>query len=148
MASRANLVIVDPSELLNMACSADSAGRWPGHTFDGLNAIKLCALLSLLKGGSPDATGENHTAVSVRRRQRSDDEHPGVSTVPPEDIAELAMTAAMEETELDRLAMDCGAAEAFSDWSEWEVSDLLRRIGDLAETAMLHEKCLVLRSGY
>ena len=146
MGSHSNLLIADQDELENLACSDDPARRWPGFAFSGLDVVKICALLSLLKGGSPD--GEPlATAGDVEGHGHEGKAPPHASTLGPDDVAELAVTAGMEDSELDELAMDWGSTHSFLGWSEWEVGELLRRIGDLAETAMLQEKCLVLWHG-
>jgi hypothetical protein len=143
---KSNLVIADPGDFEEVASSDDPASHWHGFTFNGLDRVKLCALLSLLKSGSPDGEFEEYLDwVSADGRRSESDERPCVSTVRPDEVAELAVTAAMEDAELDQLAMEWGATEEFAGWSEWEIGELLRRIGDLAETAMLQEKCLILR---
>ena len=145
MVSHSNLLIADRDDVENLACSDDPGCRWPGFAFNGLDGVKIFALLSLLKGGSPD--GESLATAGAYGHGPGGNDPPHVSTVGPDDVAELAVAAAMGDSELDELAMDWGATQSFMGWSEWEVGELLRRIGDLAETAMLQEKCLVLWHG-
>jgi hypothetical protein len=59
-------------------------------------------------------------------------------------VAELARVAAMDETEFEKLAVGWAATEEFNGWSGAEVRELLRQLGDLAESASLQEKCLML----
>ena len=54
MGSHSNLLIADRDDVENLACSDDPGRRWPGFAFNGLDGVKIFALLSLLKGGSPD----------------------------------------------------------------------------------------------
>jgi hypothetical protein len=74
-------------------------------------------------------------------------ELPVVHVVNPEAVATLAAVAAMEGDELRELAEAWSATEEFSGWTDAEATELLRAIGDLAESASLENKCLFLWQG-
>jgi hypothetical protein len=61
-----------------------------------------------------------------------------------DEVAELAAVAGMEGDELVRLSGAWGGTSEFEGWSGSDVSELLRAIGDLAESAALECKCLLL----
>jgi hypothetical protein len=75
------------------------------------------------------------------------DEGPVVFAVHADEVAALAAVVAMERDEFDRLSEAWGSTEEFEGWSKPEVSELLRAIGDLAESASLEGKCLLLWQG-
>jgi len=143
-----NLIIADPEDIEKVASDERPTSRFPGFACSGLDCVKLGALLSLLKGGWAGSETELVSeGLPLQDLELQSGEQAWVSAIDRDDVAELAVTAALEDSELDQLALDWGATESFVGWSEWEVWELLRRIGDLAEAAMLKEKCLVLRHG-
>jgi hypothetical protein len=50
----------------------------------------------------------------------------------------------LEEPEFDSLAASWAATEEFNGWSQTDVKDLLRELGDLAETALAKDKILMI----
>jgi hypothetical protein len=67
-----------------------------------------------------------------------------VDVIPEKMVAALASVAALPDGDFDRLAASWGETEEFEGWEEAEVADLLRLVGDLAETAQLEGKTLLL----
>jgi hypothetical protein len=64
--------------------------------------------------------------------------------VRPEQVAELAAVAGLDDDEFEALAEAWAATEEFAGWSAAEVRDLLREMGDLAESALLQDKWVML----
>jgi hypothetical protein len=64
--------------------------------------------------------------------------------VKPEQVAELAAVAGLDDAEFEALAESWATTEEFAGWSGADVRELLRELGDLAESASLQGKCLML----
>jgi len=72
------------------------------------------------------------------------EEGPVVIGVKPKQVAELATVAGLDEAEFEALAASWAATEEFAGWSGSDVRELLRELGDLAESASLQGKCVML----
>jgi hypothetical protein len=103
----------------------------------------LCTLLSLLKTGSPDAQFERYLSL-VEPVSEPAEEGPVVVAVKPEQVDELAIVAGLEGAKFEALAALWAATEEFAGWSGSDVRELLRKLSDLAESASLQGKCLML----
>ena len=138
-----DLVIADLSEAQAVADSDEPCREWEGFSFKGLDHVKLCTLLSFLESGSPGQEFERFLnlidAVSTPTEKGA-----LVFAVLPEQVAQLAAIAAMDDDEVRRVAIAWGATDELNDWRDSEVADLLRTIGDLADTGALQGKCLLL----
>jgi hypothetical protein len=64
--------------------------------------------------------------------------------LPLEMVRVLGTIAALNDTDFDQLAQSWRDTDEFAGWEEAEVIDLLRQIGDLAETSQLENKTLFL----
>jgi hypothetical protein len=142
MGVQTDVVIADPDEAQALANTDDPAAARQGFTFSGFDCVKLGTLISLLKTGGPDAGLERclHRIDVVRASSR---EETVVSVVPPELVAEVVAVAGLEGAEFDALAASWEATEEFAGWSRADVRELLRQLGDLAESASLRGKCLM-----
>ena len=137
----AQLVAADLSEARAVLDSDDPVRSWDGFIDKGLDALRLTALWSLAETGLPDdrlverleALGEIHDPEEGR----------WVLIIPPRMLAALA-SLAEEPEELEHLAGFLGSTDEFDGLDEPEVLDLLRLVGDLAETAELGRKTLLL----
>jgi hypothetical protein len=138
-----DLVIADLDEAPAVAASDSPVAEWAGFTFNGLDSVKLCTLLSVLRSADPLVGFERYLAL-VQDVGSPGAKGPSVCAVAPDQVAELAGVAAMEEDEFDRVAAAWGKTEEFEGWSESETTELLRAVGDLAESASLDRKCLLL----
>ena len=96
-----------------------------------------------LTAGSPDAEFERYLSV-VEPVSTGTEEGPVVVAVMPEQVAELAAVARMDADEFEPLASSWAATEEFAGWSASDVQQLLRELGDLADSALLQGKCLML----
>lgn len=143
MGLQTDIVIAHPDEAQAIADSDGPATDRPGFTFNGFDRVQLCTLLSLLKAGGPDTDFE-HYLDRIEVFNASSGEWPVVSVAPNELVVELAAVAGLEESEFGALASAWAATEEFAGWSAADVRDLLREIGDLAESASLQGKCVML----
>ena len=143
MGVQTDVVIADQSESQDIAISDSPAATWDGFTFSGFQNVHLCTLLSLLKAGSPSAEFDHYLKVVELITSRSQ-ESPVVFAVRPAEVSELASTASLEEEEFESLAQSWGATEEFDGWASDDVRELLRELGDLAESASLEGKCIFL----
>jgi hypothetical protein len=143
MGVQTDVVIADMDEAQAIAETATPTSEWEGFTFNGFDHVQLCTLLSLLKAGRPDAEFQLYLGI-VEPVAVGGEEGPVVVGVRPEQVAELAAVAGLEEAQFGSLAESWPGTEEFAGWSNTDVRDLLRELGDLAESASLQGKCLML----
>lgn len=143
MGVQTDVVIADLDEAQAIADTASPTAQWEGFTFNGFDHVHLCTLLSLLKTGSPDAAFDHYLHVTEPVSAPAD-EGPVVVAVKPEQVAELAVVAGLEDDRFQALAASWAATEEFAGWSASDVQELLRELGDLAESASLQSKCIML----
>ncbi len=143
MGVQTDVLIADLKDAQAVANASTPTTKWEGFTFNGFDHVQLCTLLSLLKAGSPDAEFEHYLGIVEPVSARTE-EGPVVVAVLPEQVAELSVVAGLDEPTFETLASSWAATEEFSGWSGADVRDLLRELGDLAESASLQGKCLLL----
>lgn len=143
MGVQTDVVIADVDEAQAIADTATPTAEWKGFTFNGFDHVQLCTLLSLLKAGRPNAEFQRYLSA-VEPVAVGGEEGPVVVAVRPEQVAELAAVAGLEGAEFESLAASWAATEEFAGWSGSDVRELLRELGDLAESASLQGKCLML----
>jgi hypothetical protein len=122
--------------------SGDPTNSWDGFAFKGVDRVRLITLWSLIESRSPDDRFQDRSET-VRVIQDEGDQR-SVDVIPEKMVAALASVAALPDGDFDRLAASWGETEEFEGWEEAEVADLLRLVGDLAETAQLEGKTLLL----
>jgi hypothetical protein len=138
-----DLVIAELAEAQAVADCDEPCREWEGFSCKGLDHVKLCTLLSLLQSGSPQQDFERFLDL-VDAVSAPTEEGALVFAVLPEQVAQLASVAAMGADEFRGVATAWGKTDELSDWHESEVADLLRKISDLADSAALQSKCLLL----
>src|SRR5262249_99559 len=115
---------------------------WDGFFCRGLDRIKLATLWALVEADSPDDRLEQR--LDAIRTIPDGDHGPWVDVLPPKMLASLAAIAAMEENDQESLAERWGQTEELDGWEASEVFDLVRSIGDTAESAQLENKTLLI----
>jgi hypothetical protein len=143
MGVQTDVVIANPDDAQAVADTDGPAAGRGGFTFNGFDRVQLCTLLSLIKAGGPDAEFERYLD-RIDVVSASSGEWPVVSVVRPELVTEVAAVAGLEAPEFEALAAAWAATEEFAGWSGSDVQQLLRELGDLAESASLQRKCLLL----
>ncbi|MCE9545695.1 MAG: hypothetical protein K8T25_09285 [Planctomycetia bacterium] len=143
MGVQSDLIIADLAEAQAVAETDCPAADWDGFTFNGLDNVKLCTLLSLLHAGDPTLKFDHYLNL-VDVASLPAEEGPVVFALKSQQVTELAAISSLEVAEFEKLAKSWGCTEELERWSGAEVSELLQAIGDLAETAMLERKCLLL----
>jgi hypothetical protein len=143
MGVQTDVVIADLEEAQAIADTVNPTAEWEGFTFNGFHHVQLCTLLSLLKTGDPSAEFDRYLDL-VEPVSASVEEGPIVFAVRPEQVVELATVAGLDEPEFESLAESWAGTEEFAGWSGADVRELLRNLGDLAESASLQGKCLML----
>jgi hypothetical protein len=138
------IVIGDLFEAQAIAASDDPAAGREGFSFRGFDRVQLCTLLSLMKSGGPDVEYERYLS-KIDVFSPSSGEWPVVSLVPAELVAEIAVVARFEGSDFEDLAASWQVTEEFVGWLRSDVRDLLQQLGDLAESASLQGKCLILQ---
>jgi hypothetical protein len=147
MGLMSHLLIADASDANAMAASDDPIADREGFSFQGLDNIWLCTLLSLLESGSADHDFDKYLDL-VELLENTPERGPWVYTVHPKEVNLLARAASLEEDELNDTADLWAKTEELEGIPPSDVKDLLRTIGDLADTAALQDKCLILWIGY
>jgi hypothetical protein len=143
MGVQTDVVIASPDDGPAIATSATPTAEWQGFTCKGFDHVQVCTLLSLLQEGSAYAAFERYLKV-VESVAVGGEEGPVVIGVRPEQVAELAAVAALEAAEFEGLAASWAATEEFAGWSAADVRELLRELGDLAQSASLQDKWVML----
>jgi hypothetical protein len=143
MGVQTDVVIADLDDAQTIAATATPTADREGFTFNGFDHVQVCTLLSLLKAGRPDAEFGRYLGV-VEPVAVGGEEGPVVVGIKPEQVAELAAVAGLDEAEFGTLAASWAATEEFAGWSGSDVRELLRDLGDLAESASHQGKCLML----
>jgi hypothetical protein len=137
-----HLLIADASEVDAVAASEEPSQTWDGFFCRGLDRIKLATLWALVEAGSADHGLEQR--LDAIRTIPEVDQGPWVDIIPPKMLGALASIAAMEEGEQESLAERWGETDELEGWEASEVFDLVRSIGDSAESAELENKTLLI----
>jgi hypothetical protein len=137
-----HLLVASPLEAQAIAAHEDPSRDWDGFYCRGLDGIKLVAMWSLVETGSTD--NEFERRMDSVMTVSTDENGPCVQVAPPSMVSALASIAALDEEEVRPLAAALVSMEDFEGWDEDEVIDLVRSVGDQAETASLAGKTLVL----
>jgi hypothetical protein len=146
MGMQSDLIIADLSDVPAIVCSVNPTTRWEGFTLNGLDNVKLCTLLSLLQTGDGSLDFDRYLRLIEMVGPPTDD-GPLVYAVHPAQVAELAEVAELDGDDFHRLARAWGRTEELEDWYEFDVAEMLRGIGSLAESASIGDRCLILRQG-
>ena len=142
----AQLVVADPFEADTVLSSDNPTDSWAGFAYKGLDKVRLITLWSLIESTSPDDRFEDRLeTVRVIRHQG---ELRSVETIPAEMLGALASVATLSDDDFDRLAKSWRRTEEFVGWEESEVLDLLRLVGDLADSACWKVKRFCCGSNY
>jgi hypothetical protein len=137
-----HLLVAHASEADVAAGSDEPHLTWDGFFCRGLDRIKLATLWALVESGSAD----DHLGARLDqiRTTPEGDRGPWVDIVPTKMLSALASIAAMEEDEKASIAEQWGRTDEFEGWDSADVLDLMRSIGDTAESAQLEGKTLLI----
>jgi hypothetical protein len=137
-----HLLVADACEADAVAAADESSQHWDGFFCRGLDRLKLTTLWALVEGSAADDRLEQR--LDEIRTIPDGDQGPWVDVIPTRMLASLATIAAMEEDEQQAIADRWGQTEELNGWEASEVLDLVRAIGDTAETAQLQNKTLLI----
>ncbi len=142
MSAIAQLVVAKPSDAKALLDSEAPLESWDGFAYTGLDRVRLITLWALAESASSDDQfDERLDAVRLIKHKDLDR---WVDILPPEMVATLRTITTLDDSEFDRLARSWRDTEEFEGWKADEVFDLLRQVGDLAETAKSENKSLFL----
>jgi hypothetical protein len=136
------LLVARPNEAEAVLASDEPSRTWDGFSYRGLDRIKLATLWALVESNF-DNDRLNDRLDQIRTIPQGD-KGPWVDILPTTMLSELASIAVMEEDDQARVAELWGKTNEFRYWDRSKVIDLLRSIGDAAETAQLDGKTLLL----
>lgn len=143
MGFHTDILTADVGEAQDIADSESPAANRRGFTFTGFDRVQVCTLLSLIESGSWDTHFDRHLDnIDVVRS--SADDWPVVSVIRPEQVEQLAAVASFEDAEFEKLADLWAATEEFEGWTQSDVRDLLRELADLADSARLECKSILI----
>lgn len=143
MAFQTDVLIASFDEVQAVADSDSPTADRNGFTFAGFDRVQVCTLLSLLESGTSDAQFDRYLDL-IDVVPSSTDDWPVVSVIRPEQVAQLAAVATLEDAAFEKLAASWAATEEFECWAGSDVRDLLRELADLADTARLERKCVMI----
>jgi predicted metal-binding protein len=143
MSIETHIVVASSKDAQTLADSDSPTLDREGFTFTGFDRVQVCTLLSLLATDNHESAFERYLdAVNVIRCSCS--EWPVVSVLNTSMVAELAKIASMDESEFDYLADAWAETEEFEGWSPTDLHDLLHDLGDLADSAAIQKKCIMI----
>jgi hypothetical protein len=136
------LVVADEGQATEVLRSDNPIAAWDGFTFRGLDDVRLITLWSLIDSGTTDdRISERSDGV---KRFESRNANRWVMVLPTRMVESLASVASLDGEDFDALVEKWVATEEFDVWEKDEVDQLLREVGDLAETANLVNSTMVL----
>jgi hypothetical protein len=138
------LVIAKPDAARAVCESDEPLTQYAGFTFKGLDNIKLATLLSLISCGSAGQQYEQWLAAVPMSVELGED-GPWAFALTHEAVETLASVASIDGDQFDQLATAWSSTEEFSGWQPDDTIELLRLLGDTAETATLNSEGLILR---
>ncbi|MEZ6142226.1 MAG: hypothetical protein R3B84_16835 [Zavarzinella sp.] len=142
MGVQSDLILARADAAEDIRASDSPSAEWDGFSFKGMDNVKIAMLLSLLSSQSPSADfGKWLDAIPTVGDEVNG---PWVFTLADNAVDALAAIASKEDEEFGTLAKSWGANKEFEGWEPDEVNELLRSIGDLAETATLEKKSMFL----
>jgi len=142
MGVHSHLIIADASEASTVSSSDEPSGKWQGFFYRSLDRVKLATLWALVEGGTADNRFDER--LDAIRAVPDSDQGPWVDIIPPQMLKSLADIAGMDEQEVDAIAEQWRRTDELQGWDALEVLELVRRIGDTAETAQLQNKGLLM----
>ncbi|QVL29914.1 hypothetical protein KIH39_13650 [Telmatocola sphagniphila] len=125
-----------------VASSAEPETTWDSFFCRGLDRLKLATLWALAEAGSEDDRLEQR--LDAIRTIPNGDQDPWVDIVPPKMLATLAAIAMMDDNEQASLGESWAQTEELDGWVATDVFNLVRDIGDSADSARLENKTLLL----
>jgi hypothetical protein len=142
MGVQSDLILAAADAADEIRASEDPATEWDGLSFQGMDNVKIATLLSLLSSRSPSKDYEKWLDAIPSICENGDD--PRVFVFADNAVRLLAAIASKEDEEFEEVARNWGATDEFEGWQPDDVNELLRNIGDLAETAVLEQKSMFL----
>lgn len=143
MGVQTDVVIADPDDGAAIAAAVTPTTKWEGFTFNGFDHVQVCTLLSLLKVGSPGVQFEHYLSL-IQPVAVGGDEGPVVIGIKPAQVAELATVAQLDDAAFQAVAASWAATDEFDGWLPADSQELLRALGDLAESALRQGKWVML----
>jgi hypothetical protein len=143
MSVLSDLLIADKAEAREIGECDTPVREWEGIELKALDPVRLSTLWAILT----DVTGvESVVALTSRFTllYEASDDGPWVSEVPCELRERLSPLAALEPEEIEPIARAWAATEEMQGWEYADVEETLREISDLADTARLMGKDLLL----
>jgi hypothetical protein len=138
------LVVADESDAEAIAASDNPTRDWDGISWKTIDAIKLSTLWAILGDSSLGVEEVMGRARQFPRLSRRTEDGPWVMGVPCRLIDLLAGLDGEDEARLVQVAEAWAVTEEFQGWEPSEVREVLRDIVDLADTARLEGKGLLL----
>jgi len=142
MSVQSDLILAPADAAEDIRASDGPAAEWDGFSFKGMDNVKIAVLLSLLSSQSPSTDYEKWLEMIPATGENEDG--PCVFAFADEAVEALAAVASTEGDEFEDLAKRWGATREFEGWQPDEVNDLLRSLGNLAETATLERQSMFL----
>ena len=143
MGVQTDVVIADLDEAPAIAEDVNPTVGRQGFTFNGFDHVQLCTLISLLKAGAPDVDFMRYLGA-VEPVALGGEEGPIVIAVKPEQVAELAAVARLKDADFASLASSWAATAEFAGWPGSDVQELLRELGNLADSAARQGKHIMI----
>lgn len=146
MGMMSHLLVADASEADAIVAAEEPTQAWDGFSYQGLDRVNLATFWAIVEAGLAEDRFEER--LDAIRTISASDRGPWVDILPAKMLHTLATIAAMDEAEQGTVAERWGQTDELEGWDAADVLDLVRSIGDTAETALLRTKTLILWTGY
>lgn len=143
MSVLSDLIIADPQEAQDVAQCDEPARDWEGIEIKTLDPVTLGSLWAILtKASEAEAVGKLVDQIALLHNVS--DNGPWVYEIPRQLRDALAEVSGMETEEVQPVAEAWAATDELKGWEYEEVESVLREVADLADTARLLGKDLLL----
>jgi hypothetical protein len=138
------LVIASRSEAASVAESESPTRTWQGVVWKGLDQIKLASVWCLLDSEPLQVDNVVECSMQFELLAETTENGPWVFAVPSACRDKLAELSGDDEGEIQAVVRDWAATDELIDWDQSDVAELLQSIIQLADTAKLEGKDLLL----
>ncbi len=137
------LVIADPQEALDVAHCGEPTRDWDGFEIKTLDPVTLGSLWGILtKVSNAEAVGQLVDHIGLLHQVSENG--PWVYGIPSQLRDTLAGVSGMEDNNVRPIAEEWAATDELEGWEYEDVEATIREVADLADTARLQDKQLLL----
>lgn len=138
------LIIASASDASLVAESLSPCENWQGFVWKGLDHIKLATLWCIIAGEELEVDHVVERSEQIEMTNSASEEGPWVFVIPTELRNILAELAREDDEKIQAVARDWATTEELEEWEFSDVTGMLQETIDLADSARIVEKDLLL----